>query len=217
MNAPEDKQEPLLPPRRPVSAAADGHQATAKDRLGEQEEEEGSSTVQKTTSQAAPPKYQDELVKIKRTYKFAGEVITEEKFVPKDSAEARLFLAATGKDDAEIVKADDIEAEKMTTLKLCRPLRRISRFDPNPGLINIHNNRNQQQPVLMENASRGPKINTVEKSRLDWAAYVDQAGIKDELRTHSKAKEDYHHRMDFLNRVDAKKEEERRNVRLSGL
>src|SRR5436190_16344395 len=34
-----------------------------------------------------------ETVTIKRTYKFAGEVITEEKVVPKESAEAWLYLS----------------------------------------------------------------------------------------------------------------------------
>ena len=165
-----------------------------------------------------PTPYQDEMVKIKRTYKFAGDVITEEKFVPRESAEAKLFLGNDGK-DAEIVAAEDVAGDQSkTTLKLRRPLRRISRFDPNPSGFSKRNWEKQQQPPFPgpENA-KGPKINTVEKSRLDWAAFVDQAGIKDELRTHSKAKEGYLHRMDFLNRVDAKKEEERRNVRLSGL
>lgn len=165
------------------------------------------------------PQIPTEMVKIRRTYKFAGDVTTEEKMVPKDSAEAKLYFTSGG--NAEAVTDADVEraANAKSALKLRRPLRKISRFDPNPtGSIK---KSWEKQPVAatdtgVDNA-RGPKINTVEKSRLDWAAYVDQAGIKDELRSHSKAKEGYLNRMDFLDRVDSKKEDERRSVRLRGL
>ncbi|KAL4774679.1 bucentaur or craniofacial development-domain-containing protein [Aspergillus nidulans var. acristatus] len=173
-----------------------------------------------------------EMVKIKRTYKFAGEMITEEKVVPRDSAEAKLFLSGNG--DGEVVAVTEDEVANMTgkgsentstnnTLRIRRPLRKISRFDPNPsGTIKKSWGKQSltetgaQAGAGQENV-RGPKINTVEKSRLDWAAYVDQEGISDELRMHSKAKEGFLGRMDFLNRVDAKKEEERRNARLRGV
>lgn len=160
--------------------------------------------------------YPEEMIKIKRTYKFAGDVITEEKVVPKDSAEAKLFLA--GGKGVEITAADvEGAANAKSALKLRRPLRKISRFDPNPT-GSIKKSWEKQTAAIQADAenAKGPKINTVEKSRLDWAAYVDQAGIKDELRVHSKAKEGYLNRMDFLDRVEAKREEERRNLRLKG-
>ncbi|KAK1139392.1 swr complex subunit [Aspergillus melleus] len=166
-------------------------------------------------------KYAEEMVKIKRTYKFAGEMITEEKLVPKDSAEAKIYLASGN--DAETVPVSDPDAERenaKAALNLRRPLRRLSRFDPNPtGSIK---KSWEKQPAVTAQAAgteenaRGPKINTVEKSRLDWAAYVDQAGIKDELTVHSKAKEGFLGRMDFLDRVGANREEEMRNARLKG-
>lgn len=164
-------------------------------------------------------KFSEEMIKIKRTYKFAGEMITEEKVVPKDSAEAKIFLANGENVDAVSTAYDDAAANTKAALKLRRPLRKVSRFDPNPtGSIK---KSWEKQPMTeaqreAENA-KGPKINTVEKSRLDWAAYVDQAGIKDELTIHSKAKEGFLGRMDFLDRVDAKKEEDRRNARLRGM
>ncbi|OJZ89615.1 hypothetical protein ASPFODRAFT_58307 [Aspergillus luchuensis CBS 106.47] len=171
------------------------------------------------SAQEPQTNYTEEMVKIKRTYKFAGEMITEEKIVPKDSAEAKLFLA--GEKDAETVTAADVDhaANAKDVLKLRRPLRRPSRFDPNPtGTIkkSWEKQPGTEATAGQENA-RGPKINTVEKSRLDWAAYVDQAGIKDELNVHSKAKEGFLGRMDFLDRVGAKIDEERRNARLKGL
>ncbi|CAG7963647.1 unnamed protein product [Penicillium olsonii] len=148
-----------------------------------------------------------EMIKIKRTYKFAGEWITEEKVVPKHSAEAKAFLSSG--ENAEYTDED-----ASTTLNIRRPLRKISRFDPNPtGAIK----KSWEKQLVPEKDAQGPKINTVEKSRLDWASYVDQAGIKDELRTHSKAKEGYMGRMDFLGRMEDKREEERREARLKGM
>ncbi|KAJ5100022.1 hypothetical protein N7532_007023 [Penicillium argentinense] len=157
--------------------------------------------------------YADQKIKIKRTYKFAGEWITEEKIVPKDSAEAKAFLSSGEK--VEYAEVDDATEDAARNVR--RPLRKISRFDPNPSGT-IKKSWEKQQPVVSgEGDAKGPKINTVEKSRLDWAQYVDQAGIKDELRTHSKAKEGYMGRMDFLGRMDARREEEARQARLKGM
>ncbi|KAJ5312009.1 hypothetical protein PENANT_c022G06826 [Penicillium antarcticum] len=165
-----------------------------------------------TEVKSSHEQHADQMIKIKRTYKFAGEWITEEKVVPKHSAEAKAFLSSG--ENVEYADADDIATAK-AALNLRRPLRKISRFDPNPtGTIK---KSWEKQLVPEDNDARGPKINTVEKSRLDWANYVDQAGIKDELRTHSKAKEGYMGRMDFLGRMEDKREEERRAARLKGM
>ncbi|KAJ6121145.1 hypothetical protein N7523_005425 [Penicillium sp. IBT 18751x] len=169
------------------------------------------------TEDPSPPKphdnarhgqYEQQMVKIKRTYKFAGEMITEEKTVPKDSAEAKAFLSSG--ENVELTEVDSVPSRNLR-----RPLRKISRFDPNPtGTIKKNW---EKQVVEADKDASGPKINTVEKSRLDWAQYVDEAGIKDELRTASKAKEGYIGRMDFLGRVDAKRDEEARQARLKGM
>lgn len=157
--------------------------------------------------------YDQQMIKIKRTYKFAGEMITEEKVVPKDSAEAKVFLSS-----GENVENADVNAVAVAdaTRNLRRPLRKISRFDPNPTGT-IKKSWEKQPAAEVADTASGPKINTVEKSRLDWAQYVDQAGIKDELRTHSKAKEGYIGRMDFLGRMEARREEEARQARLKGM
>ncbi|GES62234.1 Swr1p complex component [Aspergillus terreus] len=205
MNAP-DTDAGLLP-----------SQIEKKDDLPKDEEQKPDAQDTAPSSENKPPqtKYPEEMIKIKRTYKFAGEMITEEKVVPKESAEAKIFLA---EQDAEAAAAEDTEKAKVT-VKLRRPLRKVSRFDPNPtGSIKKSWEKQQTTDTAgQEENLRGPKINTVEKSRLDWAAYVDQAGIQDELRVHSKAKEGFLGRMDFLDRVGAKREEERRNARLKGM
>jgi hypothetical protein len=195
----------LLPETTDTQDTQDKNADNAQDEQKEQRDED----LNVKAGQSQPPEKlpSEEMVKIKRTYKFAGEMITEEKVVPKDSAEAKLFLAES--------KGEDVNIEsELSAAKLRRPLRRISRFDPNPqGLIK----KNWEKQAIATDEATGPKLNTVEKSRLDWAQYVDEAGIKDELNVHSKAKEGYLGRMDFLDRVDSKREEERRNIRLRGL
>lgn len=183
-----------------------------------QEEKKDVATQEKlpATEPQQQMQFKEEMIKIKRTYKFAGEMITEEKIVPKDSAEAKIFLANGENVDAVTTADVDAAANAKAALKLRRPLRKVSRFDPNPTGAIKKSWVKQPAAEATENV-RGPKINTVEKSRLDWAAYVDQAGIKDELTVHSKAKEGYLGRMDFLDRVGVKEEERRRNARLRGL
>ncbi|RAK78462.1 putative Swr1p complex component (Swc5) [Aspergillus fijiensis CBS 313.89] len=192
---------------------------------GDVEMQESSTEIEQSKQQQKPSKYAEEMIKIKRTYKFAGEMITEEKIVPKDSAEAKLYLANNGDANVETVITAAVEDATATTttedvaIKLRRPLRRVSRFDPNPtGAIKKSWEKQPAAEITgQDENARGPKINTVEKSRMDWAAYVDSAGLKDELKVHSKAKEGFHGRMEFLDRVGANIEEERRNARLKGL
>ncbi|KAJ5676531.1 uncharacterized protein N7477_002164 [Penicillium maclennaniae] len=202
MNAPESQMG--LTPSQPQAQA-------------QQEITPAPEPAKTSTEDPRPPKphdnarhgqYEQQMIKIKRTYKFAGEMITEEKTVPKDSAEAKVFLSSG--ENVELTEVDGIPSRNLR-----RPLRKISRFDPNPtGTIKKNW---EKQVVEADKDASGPKINTVEKSRLDWAQYVDEAGIKDELRTASKAKEGYIGRMDFLGRVDAKRDEEARQARLKGM
>jgi Bucentaur or craniofacial development len=145
-----------------------------------------------------------DMITIKRTYKFAGEVHTEEKVVPRASAEARLWLAQ------QQSKPQAIDAEGRV---LHRPMRKISRFDPNfSNLASFKaawtaTRRNLKEPS-------GPKLNVVEKSKMDWAVHVDAEGLKDELDEHAKAKEGYLNRMDFLRDVEERREVEARTARL---
>jgi hypothetical protein len=203
-----------------MNATDTGHPSQAENKDGtpangdKQDTEMRDSETRAVEDKRQPSQFSEEMVKIKRTYKFAGEWITEEKVVPKDSAEAKLYMA--NEKDIETVTA--MNTENAVHARMRRPLRKTSRFDPNPtGSIKKSWEKQPTAETTGEENARGPKINTVEKSRLDWASYVDQAGIKDELRTHSKAKEGFLGRMDFLDRVGAKQDEERRNARLKGM
>lgn len=69
---------------------------------------------------------------------------------------------------------------------------------------------NAAAAAAKKSREKAQKLNTVDKSRLDWAGYVDKEGIADELDEYGRAKEGYLGRMDFLTRVDERREEERR-------
>lgn len=155
----------------------------------------------------------EETIKIKRVYRFAGEVHVEEKEVPKESREAREYLANQANkestDNATEAAGDDGPP-------LRRPMRKISRFDPNPeGLVG----KSWTAASTSKAHSKGKdaaQLNTVEKSKLDWAGYVDREGIQEELDKSGKAKEGYLGRMDFLGRTEMRREEDARRARLSG-
>lgn len=138
----------------------------------------------------------EEMVTIKRTYVYAGETISEDRSVPKSSAEAKEYLES---------KLQSPEVLLSNRPPLRRPKKRVSRFEPNPqGIVG----------GLPAGATNAPKLNVVQKSKLDWAGYVDKEGMQDELKVAERAKDGYHAKVEFLDRVDAKREEELRSLRL---
>ena len=158
-----------------------------------------------------------DMITIKRTYNFAGTTTTEEKLVPRESAEARLYLST------KPVKALKQPAPNTSTPSesIRRPLRRPSRFDdPNPAPTSLLKTtasiKSHLAPTAANNAGmsavqrkldQGQKLNTVEKSRLDWAGYVDKEKLKDELDVAEKAKGSYLDRMEFLGRSEQARED----------
>lgn len=154
-----------------------------------------------------------EMIKIKRTYNFAGKVHTEEKLVQRDSAEARLYLASQGDKGAEPDVTDTEGSEKRMPRKAFRSMFEPvfvmadgQRTDLNLGIA----------MRLQARDEKAKKLNTVEKSRMDWAGFVDKEGIKDELVLAGKAKGSFANQQDFLARTEARREEDARRVRLAG-
>ncbi|KAI1426047.1 bucentaur or craniofacial development-domain-containing protein [Xylaria sp. FL1777] len=166
----------------------------------------------KTTSRKSDKNDTPAMIKIKRTYNFAGKVHTEEKLVARDSAEAKLYLASQ---DPKLAEAEDEDEQpKRKPRKAFRSI-----FEPAiEGLsqrIDLKLGMNIRLE-LREQQAKAKKLNVVEKSRMDWAGFVDKEGIKDELEFAGKSKESYVSRQDFLQRVEAKKEEEARRARIAG-
>jgi len=50
------------------------------------------------------------------------------------------------------------------------------------------------------------KMNTLEKSKLDWNAFVGKEGIEDELKHHNK--DGYMEKVAFLQRTDERRDQE---------
>ncbi|KHN99498.1 SWR1-complex protein 5 [Metarhizium album ARSEF 1941] len=152
---------------------------------------------------------QSNSIRIKRTFNFAGRVHTEEKVVARDSAEAKLYLASQGQDTRDM----DSSPTKRATRKAFR-----SAFEPaidfGPGRADL--NLGLAARIQAGREARAKKLNTVEKSRLDWAGYVDKEGIKDELELASKSKDSYTARQDFLARSEALREDDARRARIAG-
>lgn len=159
----------------------------------------------------------DAMIRIRRTYNFAGKVHTEEKLVARGSAEAKLYLASQG--EADPAAAEDDAPPRRMPRKAFRSvfepvtdqlLRQPPRPDLNLGMGVLRKARE------LATRAEARKLNTVEKSRMDWAGYVDKEGIKDELELAGKSKTSFVGRQDFLARSEARREEEARRARLAG-
>ncbi|KAG7810577.1 hypothetical protein KL921_003072 [Ogataea angusta] len=117
-----------------------------------------------------------EKIKITRTYEFAGEMVTEEKWVDANSEEARAHFNST-----KLKESKETSPERLLPKKKAPKRKRASLLDD-----------------VINNASSA-KLTTLEKSRLDWATYVDKSKIGDELKFENKG--GYLDQQDFLSRV----------------
>jgi hypothetical protein len=188
-----------------------------------------------------PAQVEDEtdLVSVRKTYTFAGQATTEEKQIPRSNLDKYLKAGWTSVDGAveqtgeKPAEQDGAEKGKKTP-RVHRPLRRPSRFDPNPtGYVRALPPEHQltwprkataatageQENVPVPEARKSvrpgkpQKLNVVDKSRLDWTGFVDKEGIAEELEVHGKTKEAYLGRMEFLAGVEARREEDRRRLK----
>ncbi|KAF2119926.1 bucentaur or craniofacial development-domain-containing protein [Lophiotrema nucula] len=177
-----------------------------------------------------------EIVTMTKVYTFAGQRTTEEKQVPRSLLDQH--LSDGWKTVDEVTQEPEDAPEKpegaAAQSKVRRPLRRPSRFDPNPlgyvrGLPLEHQLTWPRKPMTtttadqenapgpeaprMQRPEKAQKLNVVDKSRLDWTGFVDKEGIGEELATHGKTKEAYLGRMEFLANVEARREEERKRAK----
>lgn len=143
----------------------------------------------------------NEKIKIKRTYEYAGEVVTEEKWVERESAEAQAYLSTLTEKDKVETKSSQPQQQQPQEKRLVN--------DRGEKLRVV-----RKRPSLLEgiiNGSIKPKFNTLEKSKLDFAQLVDKEGINDELVQHSK--DGYLEKQDFLSRVQFHRETQIKDIR----
>lgn len=156
------------------------------------------SSSSPSPSDTPQPLTSNDKIKIKRKYEFAGEIVTEDRWVDRESAEAREYLnSIKNKPNTEVETKDDKDKSKDTRGTDGKKLR-IKR----------------KRPPLLEGIISGaikPKFNTLEKSKLDFAQFVDKEGIDDELRQHNK--NGYLEKQDFLSRVEFFKDTQIKEMR----
>ncbi|EAT90199.1 SWR1-complex protein 5 [Parastagonospora nodorum] len=187
------------------------------------------TTTAPTPAPKPLPAEEEEQIQIKKTYTFAGQDTTEEKSIPRSHLDKYTSDGWT-----TLQEPTKPEKTKANTSKIRRPLRRPSRFDPNPtGYVRALAPEHQltyprtttstttrtdmPPPELPAAKAKAQKLNVVDKSRMDWTGFVDKEGIAEELDTHGKTKEAYLGRMEFLKEVEARREEERKKVRVAGM
>lgn len=143
-------------------------------------------------------------IKIKRKYEYAGEIITEEKWVDAESAEAKAYIS-TLTNRSELETNNDAEKTNETKNELNKD--RVN--DKGEKLRKVY----KRQPLLegIINGSIKPKFNTLEKSRVDFAKFVDSEGISDELTQHNK--NGYLEKQDFLSRVEFHRDSSMKEIR----
>lgn len=197
--------EPVVPTKQQPQPTSQGENGDISAAPGDS----GSSNAQAATGKDGDP---SEMIKIKRTYNFAGKVHTEEKLVQRDSAEARLFLASQGENaNGDAAAAEEDQPDKRMPRKAFR-----SSFEPVGAEQGQRADLNLGMAMrLQARQEKAKKLNTVEKSRMDWAGFVDKEGIKDELALAGRAKGAFADRQDFLARSEARREEEARRVRIA--
>ncbi|KAH6654107.1 bucentaur or craniofacial development-domain-containing protein [Truncatella angustata] len=188
--------------------------ATAETKTAPQTTEVGDAgrETEDVLSDQVPEKEAPGMIKIKRTYNFAGKVHTEEKLVSRDSAEAKVYLASLG-DKAEDALETEEEPAKRQPRKAFRSI-----FEPvSEGLTQRTDlNLGVTVRLQMREQAKAKKLNVVEKSRMDWAGFVDKEGIQDELKLAGKSKQSFASRQDFLARVEAKRDDDARRARMAG-
>lgn len=159
------------------------------------------------------------MIMIKRTYNFAGKVHIEQKLVSRNSAEAKLWLASQAS-SSSAPEPEEPQAEDPSSFsKPKRPTKkaRKSVFEPVseiPKRTDLHfGPRKESGVALVDIGKDAKKMNTVDKSAMDWARFVDKEGIADELDAAGKSKGAYKARQEFLARVESKRIEDERRAR----
>ncbi|KAF8247066.1 BCNT-domain-containing protein [Wilcoxina mikolae CBS 423.85] len=138
----------------------------------------------------------EKMVSITHTYEFAGKTITEEKLVPASSETARVHLSSS------VSPATTTTPEDGKPTRRPPPKKRASAFD--------------SAAASRSKAAQPTKINTLEKSRLDWAGFVDKEGIGDDLKKWNKGDKGYLDRQAFLGRVDENRDRQWKEANKKG-
>ncbi|OBA27376.1 hypothetical protein HANVADRAFT_55804 [Hanseniaspora valbyensis NRRL Y-1626] len=128
---------------------------------------------------------QVEMITIKRIYKFAGKIVTEDLVVPKDSAMGQEYLQSLKFNDNENKNKTLIEEKKESNKKEEEEEEAAAKKDDkNSGLRRPLKRKSILNDIINGNNSKYTKISTLDKSKIDWANYVDsQRDMKETLES----------------------------------
>jgi len=216
-----------------MNAPRSSHSSTASPQYSESatnaKEDNAPAKVTSSEVEYAPPQTKPgtETITIPHTYIFAGETHTSTKIVPNSSPEAAAYLASKDKKSIE-----------STGPTLRRPQARKGLIDPNPtasikgrpaavradlptsmggnGARALSTTAKASQWGVNAQGEKAKKLNTVEKSKLDWQQEVERQGLREELEKAEKSGSSYLGRREFLDRVEGGLEEEARRIRMAG-
>ena len=156
----------------------------------------------KANSPSTQTPLEQEKIKITSTYEFAGKTVTEEKWVDKDSQEAKAYL-----NSAKLTSK--LESDKASSTSTAAAAA-AENGTPKKPLLRRKRKRESLLDAVISNSSK-TKLSTLEKSRLDWATYVDKNKINDELKY--KNKSGFLEKQDFLNRVESRRDDLYKNAK----
>ena len=149
----------------------------------------------------------EETVLVKRTYRFAGEEVTEEKRLPASHPDAIAFLAS--KKTAHEPPAADTATPTAAPSNAVRP--------------SVGPRKKKSSLAAMSAAATGKpgKINTLEKSAMDWKKFKEQTADereRDEMEAQTKgggsglgSMKGYLERRGFLDRVQDRLEGQKKD------
>ncbi|KAK6477069.1 craniofacial development protein 1-like isoform X1 [Huso huso] len=158
----------------------------------------GASKSQGETKEAEKPK-ESSKVTITKVFDFAGEEVRVTKEVDADSKEAKFFLKKQQGEETEQQSPPRPESSAEPT---------ASSGGKRPAGIGS---------ILNRIGGKKQKMSTLEKSKLDWDSFKNEEGIGEELATHNRGKEGYVERKAFLERVDHRRFELEKSLRLSNM
>lgn len=138
-------------------------------------------------------------IKIQTSYTFAGKVVTETKLVDANSAEAKAYMNSTS-------FLSQIDPSRDKVVRAFVPILRLIPGSTEPIELRIKLKRPSLIDKFLASQGKKLKLSTLEKSRLDWASFVDKRKLNDDLKLHNKA--GYLDKQDFLGRVQSKRDDQ---------
>ncbi|GME72972.1 unnamed protein product [[Candida] boidinii] len=177
-----------------------------------------------------PSNIEPEKVRIERVYEFAGEIIKEEKWVDANSQEANAHFNSIKMNEnnkpvntnLKINNSNNISSSTASSTlpvssngSLKSPSKPVNINSlPPPGFVKRPPRRKRASLIDdVINGKSNAKLSTLEKSRLDWASYVDKQKISEELRNANKG--GYLETQDFLARVDSNRDQQFKEARIN--